>query len=329
MKTISKFIVLPLIFLSSCTYLSAQLLPIFSQYRDYLGYVNPASPSLDLFTMGDPSRQFVKAGGGQRLQWIGSDNFKVNTSIFSGEAFFNFDGVSVLGGGYYIHDQVDVTTTDCFHGRAALYIGNPEGSFWGGLGFSAGYMLHAIDIGKLRSYEAGDPLLDYAKLTASSSHLGVGAFGIYQIDNYDHVFIFGISTPQLFETELSFSENSAYDYIRFRHIFTHLSFITTTSEYYGFFEISAWAKFVEGLRPNVDLNLRYQVSSPFWIGLGGSSNGSVNFEIGSHIGVGTFSSRDYSDNAIKFGYAFAFPLNPKYSTYFGTTHEVNLSFLIF
>ncbi len=312
-----------------CLPLPAQQLPIFTQYRHYGGLINPADVPLDYFTSDQLPERFIKISGGQRLQWVGNENFNFNTSVIDGTGFFNLGNVSLLGGGYFIHDQVDVTTTDGFYGRAAVYIGDPRGMFWGGLGFNAGYVLHTIDLRQLKAYQANDPVLDYANLTATAPDLGVGGFGVFQWNNYDQVLLLGASVPQLLEPDISFTDNTDFDYQRIRHFYGRATFIAKTRSDYGFFEASIWNRYVPGLPMSIDLNLRYQVSSPFWFGLGASTNGTAHVEAGSNISVSRTSAYDRSENYLQIGYGFDFPFNPAYGTYFGASHEINLAFLIY
>ena len=309
--------------------LYAQQLPIFTQYRHYGGLINPADVPLDYFVNGQPPERFFKISGGQRLQWIGNENFNVSTSVIDGTGFFNLGNVSLSGGGYFIHDEVDVTKSDGFYGRAAVYVGDPRGTFWGGLGFNTGYVLHTIDLRQLKAYEANDPLLNYANLTASSFDLGVGGFGVFQWNQYDQVLLLGVSVPQILEPEITFTDNADFDYQRVQHIYGRATFIAKTRGDYGFFEVSVWNRYVPGVPMSVDLNLRYQVSSPFWFGLGASTNGTAHVEAGTNIPVGKISNYDGSQNYMQIGYGFDFPFNPAYSTYFGSSHEINLAFVIF
>lgn len=310
--------------------LPAQQLPLFNQYREYPGFVNPAAVSTDYFAAAAPERM-LKVGGGSRLQWVGSESFTVATSIIHGDAFFNLGGVSLLGGGYFLQDKVDVTSMNGFYGRGAVYIGDPVySSFWGGLGFSAGYIRHVVDLRELKAYRADDPLLSYASLDASTYDFGLGAFGVFQWDGYEKALIFGVSSPQMLEPEIRFLDDTAYDFILPRHIFTYLSFFASTSQDYGFFEASLWGKLIDGTRPHIDLNLRYQVNSNVWLGIGGSSVATLHLEIGTNLKMArAVSHARNEDNYLKIGYGFDMPFNTNYASYLGAAHELNIAFVIF
>ena len=315
------------------TYSSAQQLPIFTQYREYQGYINPAAVSTDYFTNGSPQR-LIKAGMGQRLQWVGNQSFTMQTSIINGEGFMHFDqsSVSIQGGGYFIHDEVDVTTMDGLFGRLGVYIGNPEDAstkFWGGLGFYVGYVFHNINVSKLKSQETDPKLLE--DLSSDIPDFGLGLFGVYKLDGNSKILHFGVSAPQFLELNLEFADNSDFNYTRLRHLFGHVAFLTQLNSLtdYSFLEVSAWAKYVQGLIPHVDVNVRYQPSSAFSIGLGASTNSTVHIELGASLPVGKSVSNDQSNNRLRLGYGFDMPFNSNYASYFGGSHEVSLSYLIF
>lgn len=324
-----KFLLL--FFLSSAfSQLRAQQLPLFTQYREYPGFVNPAAVSMDYFAAAAPERM-LKVGGGSRLQWVGNESFTVATSIIHGDAFFNLGGVSFAGGGYFLQDKVDVTSMNGFYGRGAVYIGDPVyNRFWGGLGFSGGYIRHALDLRKLKAYNANDPLLSYAALDASTFDFGVGAFGVFQWDGYEKALMFGVSVPQMLEPEIRFLDDNAYDFLLPRHLFTQLTFMASTSADYGFFEATLWGKLIEGTQPHIDLNLRYQANSNVWLGIGGSSVATLHLEVGTNLRVGrTVSHASNEDNYLKIGYGFDMPFNTNYASYLGAAHELNISFVVF
>ena len=52
----------------------------------------------------------------------------------------------------------------------------------------------------------------------------------------------------------------------------------------SYLELAGWAKYVEGAPINVNVNFRYQTGSAIYVGLGGSTAGSVHAETGVLIG---------------------------------------------
>lgn len=331
MKTLLPSLVFVLCYCS----LSSQQLPLFTQYREYAGFVNPAAITIDYFVAGAPDR-LVKVGGGSRLQWVGNESFTISTSILNAEGFTRIGSGNVSAGGglFFLQDQVDVTSMNGFYGRGAIYVGNSDRasftSFWGGLGFSVGYVNHRVDLKKLKAPDATDPLLNFVTLNSSIYDIGVGAFGVFQFEEYEKTLMFGISVPQLTEPEVKFADETTYDFVLPQHIFTHLSFFASTSEDFGFVEASIWAKLVEGLQPHVDFNVRYQINSNVWFGAGGSNIGTVHLEVGTNFKMGKVVSRDRdADNYLRIGYGFDMPFNTSYASFLGASHELNMAFVIF
>lgn len=314
--------------------LDAQQLPLFNQYREYPGFVNPAAVNMDNFVFDPELNFFFKGGLGSRLQWVGNKDFTIHTSIINTEFFFHPSpsGISFGGGLFAMQDKVDVTSMNGLYGKGALYVGAPDNRFWGGLGFNVGYVHHTINIQKLKAYHANDPLLlNYAPLSSASPDLGVGAFGVLQWGGYETALSFGFSIPQIMETEVRFEDGNLYDYNLLRHVFTHVTFFTaTSSENFGFFEASAWGKWVEGLGNHIDLNLRYQVDSNFWFGAGGSSSGALHLEIGTNFRLlGIESEQSDKRSFLRLGYGFDVPFNPKYASYLGASHELHCALIIY
>ncbi len=312
----------------------SQLLPILNQYREHIGFVNPAAVSTD-FMLALPSADYmIKVGGGHRIQWVDNDTWQVNTSIIDLEAATALNGIGLAGGLYFVNDEVDVTETNSFFGRGAVYVGDLNlGRFWGGVGFNVGYTLHSIDLRRLRAYEGNDPLLEFDKLTGNTTDLGVGVFGVYQLDSYNKFVSFGLSMPQLLEQQVTFdnSDSQDYDYTQFRHVYGHASFVATTSssDRLSFFEATAWVKHVQGFRPNIDVNLRYQISSAFSFGLGGNSNSTLHLEAGTNLFVDDRGYNERARNRIRLTYGLDFPFNTSYSAYSGPSHEIHVFFLTF
>lgn len=314
--------------------LDAQQLPLFNQYREYPGFVNPAAVNIDFFTRGTPEKMLT-AGGGSRLQWVGNKDFTIQTSILHTESLYYLDGVSLALGGFFLQDKVDVTAMNGFYGRGAVYIGEPSrSSFWGGLGFNVGYVHHRIDIQKLKAYHGNDPLLQaYAPLSSASYDVGVGAFGVFPFksdDNGGKTLLLGVSIPQIMEPEVKFLDGATYDYNLIRHVFTQITFLSSNSSDLKFFEASLWGKWVEGLGAHVDLNIRRQVNGNLWLGGGASSSGTFHLEIGTNLKLWETSEASKNrDNFVKIGYGFDVPFNTRYASYLGASHELHCSFIIY
>ncbi len=322
--------------------LLAQQLPAFVQYRHYGGIINPAAFETEVFfgrrIANDLSvNQFFAVNGGFRQQWIGDDNLTVGTSVTSAQGFFTpSETISFLGGAYFISDDIGPTAMDGVSLRGALYINNPQRSqgFWGGLGFSYGYTFNSVDLSGLRAQVDGDPLLGANKLTANIPDFSVGGFGGLNFDN-DNMLYFGLSMPQVLEYELNLAADRNYNFRRARHFYALTGMfvdLRPSNDYSDgdgtvrFLEISLWTKYVKGIVPQFDINLKYQLSNTIWIGAGASNSQIFHLETGLLFDIDD--DKDRSKNTIRFGYGFDFPFNNNYTNFLGTTHEINLAFYI-
>lgn len=98
---------------------SGQQLPLFTQYRDYYGYINPASVSIDFFV--SDRTAFNAFGISHRRQWINSTFPTVVTTVGRGEFFFRSNnGPSFSVGGYFMSDKAGATSLNALYGRGAL-----------------------------------------------------------------------------------------------------------------------------------------------------------------------------------------------------------------
>lgn len=295
-----------------------QQLPLFTQYREYYGYVNPASVSIDFFAH---NRSIFNAFGvSHRRQWVKSGFPSITTTVGRGEFFFDLgDNLHILTGGYFMSDQAGATDFNGIMARGAVYIGNPETSFFG-LGFTAGAVNHTIETSRLAAYDLDDPLL-YVNTSTLIPDLGVGLFGVLNIGS-GHSLFGGVSMPQLFGLELDLpTEEGTFSYDRLLHLYSYAGLYLQSYDE-SFIELSLWGKYVEGLPYHLDLIFRYQFSKPFWVGVGGSTTKNAHLEAG--FNITNFSERN---NIIKIGYGFDFSFDPGYANFTGPTHEINISFL--
>lgn len=319
-KLLYAAFLLPLLFISD--QLFAQQLPLFTQYREYYGYVNPASISIDF--LASDRRAFNAFGASHRRQWIGSTFPTVTSTVGRGEFFFSGNGsVSFLAGGYFMSDKAGAISFNGAYGRAALFIGDIEyGSFFS-IGFTAGAVQHRVKTNRLAAFDLTDPLL-FVDANTIFPDLGAGIFGVLKA-NRDINLYGGISIPQLFGLQLDLpTEEGVFTYERLFHLYNYAGvYINTSQGYddYSFLEISVWGKYLPGLPYHADLNFRYQISTPFWIGVGASTTQNVHLETGVNL---NFSNRD---GYMKIGYGFDFPFNTDYASYVGSSHEINLTFI--
>lgn len=305
--------------------LSAQQLPLFTQYREYYGYINPASLTTDF--LASNRYAFNAFGVSHRRQWVGSGFAAVTTSTARGEFFFeNNGGPSFLTGGYFMSDKAGSTSFTGLYGRAALFLGDPLSNFFG-LGFNVGAVQYTINTEKSnpRVNDPNDPYIGHLPFKIIPD-IGVGIFGVMEL-NRDINLFGGVSMPQLFGFSLNpaRSQDQDIDYVRLMHLYNYFGVYINTSyghSDYSFLEISTWGKYVPGLPYHADFNLRYQITTPLWIGAGLSTAGTVHLETGFNIGM------PERDGYMKLGFGYDAPFNQKIgNTYLNNTFEVNLSFI--
>lgn len=313
-----------LFFLLICSWSisNAQQLPLFTQYRDYHGLINPATINADypLYELN------ANIGASYRHQWLQKAN-SPQTQVIRGEYIFsNPKTVGLQLGGYLINDQTGPTGMSGAYGRFGIIL--TEDPYWGGfsLGFNVGLVQYRVKGTEIDFLEAGEVLADadYYQL-----HPDIGA-GLYYYKTFDKgffkndLFYAGVSVPQILGFDLKFTDDSGAFYVqRLQHYYATIGLYKTTSEL-GYFEPSIWFKYVPNAPVNIDFNMRYQFAKDyfpfFWLGAGYSTNQSIHLEIGFFI-----NDLIQDDSQIKIGYGFDYGFN-NYGPFFGTSHELNISY---
>ena len=322
MKTMPHFLLTISLICLFASGIFAQQLPIFNQYREYYGYINPASINMDFFAAVD-REAFHSYGASHRRQWIGNTNFSSNTSMARGESFFELGpSVGITAGGFLMNDNIGATSFTGIYGRGSVYVGNLQGSFFG-IGFTGGAVNHTLDLNDLYVVDQDDQIISYERLSSISPDLGVGIFGVLDLDRTGDMLLYGgASIPQVLGLRISFDRFEQYDYDQLRHYYAHLGFYKETSyRDYSFIEFSVWGKYIANLQPHLDFNFRYQIIRQFWFGAGYSTAKAIIAETGTNFAIG-------DSRYLKIGYGFSTPFGVRYGQYTGSTHEVNLSIII-
>jgi type IX secretion system PorP/SprF family membrane protein len=293
--------------------LCAQQLPLFAQYREAHGFLNPASLYCDYLLY--DTRTAV--GASMRSQWVGiKDNPK--TQLLHGETLT--DG-GLLTGGYIINDQVGRVGTTGIYGKAGFVISSDPEVLGLSLGLTAGLVQYRIKTDNLPEKFAIDPLLQ-ANTAALYPDIGAGVY-YYQKIGYGSdkdILYGGISIPQVFGLKVTFRDDTKkdkFDFNRTQHFYGTLGYIKRLNDEFSFIEPSVWVKYTPNAPLNIDINFRYQISNLFWIGAGYNTAEMVNAEAGFLINM--------SDaQTLKIGYAYGMPFS-KQSPYTAASHEINLS----
>ena len=296
----------------------AQQIPLFTQYRDMQGVINPASINYDFFT----DHHKVSFGASVRKQWTDITGSPA-TQILRGE-YFGADrtGVALLAGGYLMNDQTGPTGFTGVYGRVGGVITqDPE---YSGLSFalSGGAVQYRVNTSELKLRDPNDirALTDRMQIYPD---LGIGAFYYQHLVGAlaDDYFYEGLSVPQILALDLNFptDNNGRFSTRRVRHFYGNVGWYHFVGEG-SFIEPSVWVKYVPGAPLNVDVNARYQMNGSFWVGLGTSLQGNIHVETGILIGKSLG-----NENTFKIGYGFDYSFQ-SYGSYVGSTHELNLGF---
>jgi len=297
--------------------LVAQQLPLYSQYRNANGLINPGSVHNEYFL-----HEFdLNVTASYRGLWIGQ-NESPRTLQVQGEYVTDLGGVFELVTGINaLLDQTGPLGLSGYYGRIGVAFSRDPYYEALVLGFSAGMVNYQFDASEIRWANEQDPSIPLLNESFSRPDLGVGIFYHRRLGKKSRVsrnqIYAGFSVPQLLNTRyrLTTTDNEATAIAIERDL--HFYF---TGGWYHFFnqdafiEISTWAKYVNGAPFNLDLNVRLQPSPAFWAGVGYNSSQAIHLEAGLNIAdyLGTDSNLQIGfscDGSFK---AFNYDLGPTY-----------------
>lgn len=317
--SVFKYLFLAIILLS-CIPVTAQQLPLFSIYRDQRQILNPADMSNNYLL----NEMNMSVGASYRNQWLGIED-SPTTQALSFE-YINDDNNIILGG-HILNDQAGKLGQTGVYGRFAYRLElsqRIDQALVFGLG--AGMVqyrarLSDITFAELEDFAMVDDNLIYPDFS-------LGAFYHYKDELYA-----GISAPQIFGLSTVFRDTSderSIDLKRNPHLYGVVGgfvdvawFGSSTS----FIEPSLWLRYVPNSPISADLNVRYQISDFYWLGVGGGVgwgsqlSSSLHFETGFQLGEAI----NIYNGQWKIGFAYDVPLS-KYRSLFGSNFEVGLSY---
>ncbi len=300
----------------------SQQIPLFTQYSEYQGLLNPSAVLNDYFLY----EYNLTMGASVRNQWIGIDG-SPKTQALRGEYMYDTGNTfNFLFGGYALNHQTGPISFTGLYGRVAGLMTDYD-PLYGGLsvGLSGGLVQYRVDVSELRQLYPDD-ILTSVNQTKFFPDVGVGITYYRQMKESifrgDNVYI-GLSIPQVLGLDLQFKDDTGeFDIRRVPHYFAFLSYYKIISED-SFLEFSNWTKFVANAPINYDFNVRYQLNRNIWIGAGASTAGIGHFEFGLLLD----NTLGIWDNRLKIAYGY----DPSFNTYgarFGHSHEINVSMAI-
>ncbi len=304
------------IFLAGPTFCAAQQLSLFSQYRESQTILNPAAIGRNYFT----NEHNLAFGASYRSQWSGIEAAP-STAVIRGDfVYTDANPVALVAGGHLVDDRTGPTGFTGVYGRVGgLVTGDP---YYGGVAaaLSVGAVQYRVNASQIRLRQANDILAN--DQSAMHPDVGVGLFAYKRMDrgflSGDYVYG-GVSVPQVIGLDLAFrNENGEFYTQRVQHYYA-MAGLYKFLRGDAFLEPSVWVKYVRNAPVNVDFNLRYQMASNFWIGMGGSTARSIHLETGVSIGENLG-----FDKNIQIGYGFDYFFT-SFGPYTGGAHEINIT----
>lgn len=295
--------------------LAAQQLSLFTKYRENATIINPAAVESDyLISEGDYN---LSVGANYRRQWVGLENAPETQTLRFSYVNNNLSGATWHAGAYVVNDQTGPTGYTGFYGRVGTIIGrNPE---YAGIsiGLTAGYVGYRVRSSDLMVRDPGDPLTGVDQ-TQSHPDIGFGVFAYNYVGN-DHMLYGGVSVPQLLGMDITYTnDDNEFDIQRLRHYYGSAGWYWFTGSA-SWLEVSTWIKYVEGAPLNADVNVRYQLPSAPYIGLGLSTAGNFHFEAGINVGQSYNADANFR---IGYGYDYSFS---SFGPSAGGTHELQVA----
>ena len=315
-------------FLLSYGQITAQELPLFTQYREFQSFMNPAAIPVD--NMSQPYEALRTAGVSYRNQWVG---FNGGPTTMTARYEHISKNLNSIFGGNIIQDETGRFGRSGIYGRYAYQIKYAEGgAVTVGAKFGAFQNRYNLEGAILR--DPGD-IAGETNLSQIVPDFGLGIYFNQRFGAADIVYA-GLSIPQFANNFGGVSDNGNMEFL---YEATHLYFNTGlykglgVSGDYGdremYIEPSVWVKYAVGAPIQTDLNIRFHLPDLFWIGTGYGLAMGENFEGNFlHLEGGVVFDETFNllDQSFKLGFGYDnFFGNNGYAG-FGSSFEINLSY---
>lgn len=322
--TSNYFLILSFLFTAvlSQLQLNAQQLPLFTQYREYHSYINPATISPDYITKAYP----INFGASYRRSFSGIEQAPYSIFAKSDWVINTNNAFDLAIGGFFLSNNTTPIATNGVYGKiAALFTDDPYyGAFSVGLTFGA--LQYRVFGDKLVAFHVNDVVLSEGTQQQITPDVGFGTYYYKQfVDGalMGDVFFAGISVPRLFGFNTQFkNDNGSFNIKQERHYYGYIGMYKYFNET-TFIEPSIWIKYVANTPVQVDFNIRYQHRQLFWVGTGASTANLIHFEVGFFVSNPTFGNT----SNLKIGYGFDYAYGPLKNP-FGTAHELNIVYML-
>ncbi|MFK7936698.1 MAG: type IX secretion system membrane protein PorP/SprF [Saprospiraceae bacterium] len=303
--------------------LSAQQLPIFTQYRENHSLLNPATiPSNFIQSDGYLTSE---VGISYRYQWMGLQDAP---RTFTARYDRVVDDYNFTIGGTLLSDQTGPTGVNGGLLRYSYQLAATN-NLTVSVGLAGGVLQYAFRGSEGIVRDVGDEIGEM-NFNRTQGEVQLGIFFINEIGRADKLYG-GLSVPQLLNFTISSStaENMPWD--REPHYYATLGWIKNINGYGTndlFIEPTLWLKYVPNAPLQLDANFRFQMVELFWLGTGysmsmGEAFSSNNVHLEAGFIIGELAGLDGKN--LKIGYGYGRGINT-YGPRFGNTHEINLTY---
>ena len=292
--------------------LQAQQLPLFTQYREIQGVINPAAISRDFIRF----KHAVFIGTSYRQQWIDAPQAPATLTL-QAEWLKETGNTHLITGAYVMEDKVGKESTTSINNRLGVLISDNPQDYGFAMGLTAGMVHYRV---RLSETSAHDPEANISSDRQKwHPDIGAGLFGYMKLGN-DDLLYGGFSIPQIFGfNALQLSDNQ--NITRYRHYYLMGGYILPLNTESSTIELSTWAKFVPHTVPNIDVNVRFNYDDQFQLGIGVNTNKSVSLEAAYTLGAD--GNYDFA-GLWRIGYSYNINVSP-IANYLGSTHEIHLA----
>ena len=291
-----KITIITLVFFATISSAFAQQLPLFSNYFFTPYMYNPALSGKS----GDTELSII-----HRRQWSGIQGSPETSAIGLNGSVENMKwGYSLYG----YNDKTDIVNRTAFYGNYAYHLRfSDNGTLSFGIG--AGYLYNSIDMAAIKVPDDTDPLL-YPTLSGGVFDLSAGLS--LKISD----FTLGFSAPQLIAAPIVYSDNYSgpVQYNLIRHYVGNVQYDFKFAGDKNILSPFVMVKMAEGVTPQVDAGLMFNMTEYFFVGAAYRSDYAVTTNVGLHL-----------TDQLTFGYAYDFSLN-EFSSSLGSSHEFMLSY---
>lgn len=304
-------------FISLVNVAFAQQMPLLSEYMHNPASINPAMIGWEDLTAISAS---------YRHQWTGMQGNPITFML----NFQHFDNKRNMAfGGGIMHDQTGPTSFTGFNLQYGYHL--KFGSEKKGedkrhrlsIGLSLSGNQYRLDGAALRYNDSDDPLIVGNLQSKFLPDAGLGLF------YYNDLYYVGFSVPQMISMNVKFESDNALSNIqRIAHFYLNagvkiairdkkdgLTRKSLKEKVKHMIIPSLWFKYAPSSPINFYMNARYVWNQMLGIGFGGSTDGSINFDLSVNI-----------QKRFRVGYSFSLPVNSM-SAHLGTNHEIMLTYV--